>query len=92
MDAIDVLYPGYKLFEKIYVGMPAAEAMEILKDFYSYDEEGRDPYVSEFDGKAWIFSGHDDPYQIGVDPEFFKNGKLTPDAKVSVISIAPAVG
>lgn len=92
VDAIDVLYPGYKLFEKIYVGMPAAEAMEILKEFYSYDEEGRDPYVSEFDGKAWIFSGHEDPYQIGVDPEFFKNGKLTPDAKVSVISIAPAVG
>ena len=47
---------------------------------------------SDFDGKAWIFSGHDDPYQIGVELDDYKNGKLTPDAKVSVIRIAPAVG
>ena len=52
----------------------------------------RDPYVSDFDGKAWIFSGHDDPYMLGVDLKYFKNGKLTPDAKISVVRIAPAVG
>ena len=92
VDAIDVLYPNYCLFEKIHVGMPASEAMEILKDYYSWDEDARDPYVSDFDGKAWIFSGHDDPFMLGVDLKYFKNGKLTPDAKISVIRIAPAVG
>ena len=92
VDAIEVLYPNYKLFEKIHVGMPASEAMEILKDYYSWDEEGRDPYVSEFDGKAWIFSGHDDPYSLGIDPKYVKNGKPTSSAKVQVIRIAPAVG
>ena len=92
VDAIDILYPNYCLFEKIHVGMPASEAMEILKNYYSWDEDARDPYVSDFDGKAWIFSGHDDPYMLGVDLKYFKNGKLTPDAKISVVRIAPAVG
>lgn len=92
VDAIDILTPLYRLFEKIYVGMPADKAMEAFKDYYSWDEEAKDPYVSDFDGKAWIFSGQDDPFMLGVDLKYFKNGKLTPDAKVSVVRIAPAVG
>lgn len=92
VDAIDVLHPNYRLFEKIYVGMPAAEAMQILKDQYLYDADTRDPYVSEYDGKAWIFSGQDDPFQLGVDPKYVKNGQLTPEARITVIRIAPAVG
>ena len=92
VDAIDVLYPNYKLFGNIHVGMLASEAIEAIKEFYAYDEEAPQPYVSEFDGKAWIFTGLDDPYRLGVDPEYFKDGKLTPDARIAVISIAPAVG
>ena len=92
VDAIDILYPNYKLLEKIYVGMPASEAMQFFKEYYSWDEEARDPYVSDFDGKAWIFSGSDDPFQLGVDLKYYKNGKLSPDAKIAVIKIAPAVG
>lgn len=92
VDAIDIFYPNYKLFEKIHVGMTASEAMEILKDYYTWDEEGRDPYISEFDGKAWIFSGHDDPYSLGLDPKNVKNGKPTANARIELIRIAPAVG
>ena len=92
VDAIDVLYPNYKLYEKIHVGMPASEAMECLKEVYSYLDDEINPYVSAFDGKAWIFSGQDDPFMLGVDPKYYKNGKLTPDAKISVVRIAPAVG
>ena len=92
VDAIDVLYPNYKLFEKIHVGMSANEVMEFLKNYYSWDEEGRDPYVSEFDGKAWIFSGHDDPFSFGIDPKNVRNGKPAANAKIEVIRIAPAVG
>ena len=92
VDAIDVLYPNYKLFEKIHVGMSANEVMEFLKNYYSWDEEGRDPYVSEFDGKAWIFSGHDDPFSFGIDPKNVRNGKPAVNAKIEVIRIAPAVG
>ena len=92
VDAIDVLYPNYKLFEKIHVGMPASEAMEAFKEFYGYMDEPPTPYVSAFDGKAWIFSGFDDPYMLGVDLKYYKNNKLTPDAKIAVIKIAPAVG
>ena len=92
VDAIDILYPNYKLFEKIHVGMPASQAMQIFKDYYSWDEDARDPYVSTFDGKAWIFSGQDDPFALGVDMKYYKNGKLTPDARIAVIRIAPAVG
>ena len=92
VDAIEVLYPNYKLLEKIHVGMPATEAMEIFQEYYSWDEDGRDPYISEFDGKAWIFSGHDDPFSLGVDPKNVRNGKPTANAKIEVISIAPAVG
>jgi hypothetical protein len=92
VDAIDILTPLYRLYEKIYVGMPAAEAMECIKEVYSYLDDEVKPYVSDFDGKAWIFSGQDDPFQLGVDLKYFKNGKLTPDAKISVIRIAPAVG
>ena len=92
VDAIEILYPNYKLLEKIHVGMSASEAMRIFKEYYSWDEEARDPYVSDFDGKAWIFSGSDDPFQLGVDLKYYKNGKLSPDAKIAVIKIAPAVG
>lgn len=92
VDAIDVLYPNYRLNEKIHVGMSATEAMEAFKDMYSYLDEETKPYVSAFDGKAWIFSGQDDPYMLGVDLKYYKNDKLTPDAKISVIRIAPAVG
>lgn len=92
VDAIDVLYPNYKLYEKIHVGMPASEAMECLKEVYSYLDEEIKPYVSAFDGKAWIFSGQDDPFMLGVDLKYYKNDKLTPDAKISVVRIAPAVG
>ena len=92
VDAIDVLYPNYKLFEKVHVGMSANEVMEFLKDYYSWDEDGRDPYISEFDGKAWIFSGHDDPFSFGVDPKNVRNGKPAANAKIEVIRIAPAVG
>ena len=66
--------------------------MQIFKDYYSWDEDARDPYVSTFDGKAWIFSGQDDPFALGVDMKYYKNGKLTPDARIAVIRIAPAVG
>ena len=83
---------NYKLYEKIHVGMPASEAMECLKEVYSYLDEEIKPYVSAFDGKAWIFSGQDDPFMLGVDLKYYKNDKLTPDAKISVVRIAPAVG
>lgn len=92
VDAIDILTPLYRLYEKIHVGMPATEAMECIKEVYSYLDDEVKPYVSDFDGKAWIFSGQDDPFQYGVDLKYYKNGKLTPDAKISVIRIAPAVG
>lgn len=92
IDAIDILYPNYPLYEKIHVGMPATEAMEALKEIYSYLDEEIKPYVSAFDGKAWIFSGQDDPFMLGVDLKYYKNDKLTPDAKISVVRIAPAVG
>ena len=62
------------------------------KEFYGYMDEPPTPYVSAFDGKAWIFSGFDDPYMLGVDLKYYKNNKLTPDAKIAVIKIAPAVG
>ncbi len=92
-DAIDVYYPGYKLFDSIYAGMPAAEAIEAIKAWYSWeDPEARDPYVSAFDGKAWIFTGRDDPFMLAVDLKYFKNDKLTPDAVIEFIRIAPAVG
>ena len=92
VDAIDVLYPNYKLYEKVHVGMSAVEVMQFLEDYYSWDEEGHEPYISEFDGKAWIFSGHDDPFRFGIDPKYVKNGKPTANAKIEVIQIAPAVG
>ncbi len=93
VDAIDIFYPKYKLMEKIHVGMPASEAMEILKENYSYmGEDAPTPYVSDFDGRAWILSGYDDPYMLGVNLKDYKNGKLTPNAKIEVIRIAPAVG
>lgn len=92
VDAIDILYPNYKLLEKIHVGMSASEAMRIFKEYYSWNEDARDPYVSAFDGKAWIFSGANDPFMLGVDLKYYKNDKLTPDAKIAIIKIAPAVG
>ena len=42
--------------------------------------------------RAWIFSGYDDPFMLGVNLKDYKNGKLTPNAKIEVIRIAPAVG
>lgn len=92
-DAIDFFCPSYKLFDSIYVGMPAAEAIEAIKAWYDWeDENARDPYVSDFDGKAWIFTGRDDPFMLGVNLKYFKNGQLTPDAVIEVIRVAPAVG
>lgn len=92
-DAMDVFCPSYKLFEKIYVGMPADEAIKAIKEWYDWeDEAARDPYVSAFDGKAWIFTGRDDPFMLGVDLKYYKNDKLTPDAVIEVIRVAPAVG
>ena len=73
--------------------MPAAEAIEAIKAWYDWeDENARDPYVSDFDGKAWIFTGRDDPFMLGVNLKYFKNGQLTPDAVIEVIRVAPAVG
>jgi hypothetical protein len=92
VDAIDILTPLYRLYEKIYVGMPASEAMECIKEIGEDTYGETNPYVSAFDGKAWIFSGHEDPFQLGVDLKYYKNGKLTPDARISLIRIAPAVG
>ena len=93
IDAIDVFYPGYKLFNSIYAGMPAAEAIEAIQAWYDWeDTNARPPYVSAFDGKAWIFTGRDDPFMLGVDLKYYKNDKLTPDAVIEVIRVAPAVG
>jgi hypothetical protein len=92
-DAIDIFYPGYKLLGSIHAGMPAAEAIEAIKDWYSWeDPDARDPYVSAFDGKAWIFTGRDDPFMLAVDLKYYKNEKLSPNAVIEFIRVAPAVG
>lgn len=92
-DAIDVFCPSYTLFGSIHAGMSADEAIKAIKNWYDWeDADARDPYVSAFDGKAWIFTGRDDPFMLGVDLKYYKNEKLTPDAVIEVIRVAPAVG